>query len=132
MPHVSNRMLDHILAGVGLVVALPAIYFFTGSFLKYELNLLPNFDIFIPPPIVMVGGLLLAIVLNMFPLLWIQPMRGQKSPAMRLVTLKPWNTAIVGIAGVFLALLLGYVLVENLAEHHASVINFPSHRNSIA
>ncbi|GJL56589.1 MAG: hypothetical protein NPIRA02_37210 [Nitrospirales bacterium] len=59
MRQTSTHITDHILAGVGLLVVLPAIYFFTGSVLKYELKVLLDVDIFVPPPVMMVGSLFL-------------------------------------------------------------------------
>ena len=64
---LSNRGLDYAMAVLGFFVALPAIYFFIGSFLKYELNLFPNVEIIVPPPWVLIGGLLMAIILNLVP-----------------------------------------------------------------
>ena len=117
MKQLSDRSTDNILAIVGLLVALPAIYFFTGSFLKYEMNLLTSVDLFVPPPVVMLGGLLFAIILNLYPLVR-QRDRNTNSEftLSRVIKTKLWNIIIFFIGGLFLTLLLGYVVLENLAE----------------
>lgn len=117
MKQPSNRNTDNLLAMVGFLIALPGIYFFTGSFMKYELNLLASIDILVPPPAVMIGGLLFAIILNVYPLI-----RQRATIADRAVTsyqvfkARPWNTIILLLGGLYLTLLLGYVVMENLAE----------------
>ena len=63
-----NHNTDNLLAAIGLLAAVPAIYFFTGSFLKYEMSLLADVDIYVPSPAVMVGGLLIPIFLNLYPM----------------------------------------------------------------
>ena len=116
MRRLLSRKIDNILAVVGLLVALPGMYFFTGSFLKYEMNLLSRVEIFVPPPAVMIGGLLLAILLNLFSLLRLKSANVRGTLTTSLVKSKNWNAFIISIAVLFLTLLLGYVLVENLAE----------------
>ena len=112
-----GRKTDTFLAFVGFLVALPAMYFFTGSFLKYELNLFPNTVILVPPPIVMIGGLLLAILLNVYPI--IRHRAGEPNSALMWIpALKAvrWNASMVFLGALFLFLLVGYVLVENILE----------------
>ncbi len=116
MSHLLSRKIDNILAVVGLLVALPGIYFFTGSFLKYEMNLLSRVEIFVPPPAVMIGGFLLAILLNLFSLLRLKSMNARGTSTTSLVASKFWNVCIISIAVLFLTLILGYVFVENIAE----------------
>ena len=116
MSHLLSRKIDNILAVVGLLVALPGIYFFTGSFLKYEMSLLSRVEIFVPPPVVMIGGFLLAILLNVFSLFRLKSMNVRGKLTTSLVASKFWNACIIGIAFLFLTLILGYVLVENIAE----------------
>jgi hypothetical protein len=115
--------MDNIIAVVGLLVALPGIYFFTGSFLKYEMNLLSRVEIFIPPPEVMIGGLLLAILLNFFSCLCPRSANVRGTLTTRLVKPKIWNAFIISIAVVFLILLIGYILIENIAESTPMVID---------
>ena len=116
MSHLLSRKIDNILAVVGLLVALPGIYFFTGSFLKYEMNLLSRVEIFVPPPAVMIGGFLLAILLNFFSLFCLKSTNVRRALTTSLVASKFWNVCIISIAVLFLALILFYVLVENISE----------------
>ena len=112
----STGRVDATLAFVGLLLALPAIYFFTGSFLKYEMNLLSNIEIIVFSPSVLIGGLLVAIVLNLFSLFRLKSTTSLEFTAAVVIREKALNIAIAGIALLFLALLLGYVFLENLAE----------------
>ena len=117
MNHAPNSRWDNILAGVGLTVALPAIYFFTGSFLKYEMNLLTNFEIFVPPPAIMIGGLILAIGINLFPLFRFNSSNARGILFSNRIKSRPWNALIISISVLILILLFGYVLLENLTEN---------------
>ena len=113
-PHSQT---DIVLSVIGFLPALPTMYFFTGSFLKYELHLLPSADILVPPPIVMIGGLLLAILLNLYPL--IRQSAGKPDSVFwwsTALTAVRWNVMTVLLSTLFLSLLFGYVLVENYLE----------------
>lgn len=115
-PSLPHRP-DKTLALLGLVLSLPAVYFFTGSFLKYEMNLLPNAEILVPPPVVMIGGLLVAMILNLFSLFRTKVHEASLTKRLRSKLL---NVMVAGLALLFLILLLGYVLAENLTESHTS------------
>ncbi len=117
MSHLLSRKIDNILAVVGLLVALPGIYFFTGSFLKYEMNLLSRVEIFVPPPAIMIGGFLLAILLNFFSLLCLKSTNVRGTSTTSLVESKFWNACIIVIAALFLTQIIGYIHVENIAEN---------------
>ena len=108
------RKIDNIFAMVGLLVAIPALYFVSGNILKYELNMLPNVNILPLSPIVLIGGLLIAIMLNFYSVL-----HQRKSDAFsvyEIVKTRLWNVIVFAIGAMFLTLLLGYVVVENLLE----------------
>lgn len=105
---------DRALAALGLVAALPAIYFFTGSFLKYELGLLDGVEIFLFHPSVLIGGPLLSVVLNLFSLLFHFGERGKGGKEQNSHKAIWANLLSLSLAILFLLLLLGYVVVENL------------------
>ena len=130
MNQSSQRSIDDALAFLGLLLALPAIYFFTGSFLKYEMNLLANVEISIPPPRVMIGGLLVAIILNLFSLFRIKSTSAAGTTIARTLRSRALNAIIAGIALLFLSLLLGYVLLENLAESNVASMYVDSYRHT--
>ena len=81
------------------------------------MNLLTSVDLFVPPPVVIIGGLLFAIILNLYPL-FRQRDRNTNSEftLSRVIKTKLWNIIIFFIGGLFLTLLLGYVVLENLVE----------------
>ena len=56
MTRESLSNTHHVLAGLGLLSALPAFHFVTGSILKYELGLLPGVSIYPVPPVILLGG----------------------------------------------------------------------------
>ena len=114
---ILDRNADTLLAVFGFLVALPAMYFFTGSFLKYEMNLLGGVEIFVPPPTVMIGGLLVAITANFYPLFRQKFHKTDRAPIFcQIIQTRPWNVMMFLLGTLFLMLLLGYVLFENLAE----------------
>ena len=90
----STGRVDATLAFVGLLLALPAIYFFTGSFLKYEMNLLSNIEIIVFSPSVLIGGLLVAIVLNLFSLFRLKSTTSLEFTAAVVIREKTLNIAI--------------------------------------
>jgi len=114
MVQSSSYRVANLVAVAGLLVALPAIYFFTGSFLKYEISLLDNVDILVPPPVVVIGGLLFSIILNLYPIVSVK-VRGA-STVSQAIQSRPWNVIILTISILFLAALIGYVSLENLME----------------
>ena len=105
---------DNLLAAIGLLVAVPAIYFFTGSFLKYEMNLLTDVDIYVPSPVVMIGGLLISNSLNLYSIA-IKRSQGARTVSNSIKS-RPINAVVFFIGVIFLIALLGYVIMENLTE----------------
>ncbi len=95
-----NHNTDNMLAAIGLLVAVPAIYFFTGSFLKYEMNLLTDVDIYVPSPVVMIGGLLISILLNLYPI-FIKKSQGA-STVSNSIKSRPINAVVIFIGVIFL------------------------------
>ncbi len=101
---------NSLLGWLGLGVALPALYFVTGSILKYELHLLDTVEIYVFPPWVLIGGLTLALLLNGSTLI---PWNRQSDACTRSI----FNRVIALASGLCLLVLLLYVIVENLSEH---------------
>ena len=97
------RQIDYSLAVVGLLAALPALYFVSGNILKYELKMLPNVNIVPLPPIVLVGGLLIAIMLNYYSLL--HQRKSGTFTAYEIIKTRPWNVIVFVIGALLLTLL---------------------------
>lgn len=91
--------------------------------MKYQLHLFSTVDILVPPPAIMIGGLLFAMILNLYPLIHQLDSKSDISnTAYRVIKAKPWNVTIFFVGTLFLILLLGYVIVENYAEMGSLII----------
>jgi hypothetical protein len=120
---------DHKLAGAGLILLLSPLFFVAASLLKYELGIGFLFDpleallsdperlrVFnLVSPVVFLGGLLLALILNAYAVLRLNVGRedGAIVSTVRLET-KFWNIAVVAVGLLLLATLVGYIFVENI------------------
>ncbi len=116
---------------VGTIAALPAIYFVGASVLKYNLGFESAYDpiealtatadrqrVFnAVTPFVFIGGLATAWALNFSPLARLRTRftRGAVNGQFQ-VRARPANLFVAFVAGGTMALLLGYLLLENL--HH--------------
>jgi hypothetical protein len=123
---VNNRAL----ALAGLVLLLAPLYFISASLLKYGLGvglLFDPLDTFLSvserrhlfnmiSPVVFLGGLILALVLNARAILRVGFGRedGELVGTARL-RLKPWNMVVAATSCLLLVILLGYVFLENFA-----------------
>jgi hypothetical protein len=122
---------DYKLAGAGLILLLSPLFFVAASLLKYELGIGFLFDpleallsdperlrVFnLVSPVVFLGGLLLALILNAYAVLRLNVGRedGAIVSTVRLET-KFWNIAVVAVSLLLLATLVGYIFVENLVN----------------
>ena len=96
------------LAGAGLLMAAPALYFVTANVLKYELRVASGLDVAPIHPVILVGGLMLTGILNLRPVLQVATGRSVRG--------RVWNLVALGISALTLATLLAYVVVENLGH----------------
>ena len=103
------------LAGAGLLMAAPALYFVTANVLKYELGAAPGLEVAPIHPAILIGGLALAMTVNLWPILrvGIRRTEGELTVAVSVRT-RPWNLVIVALAAATLGALLAYAVVENL------------------
>lgn len=105
------------LAALGLLLAMPALYFVSANILKYELNALPGLRVLSIHPAVLLGGLVLAVVLNLWPVLHVGARRtGAVLTIMITLRARLWNLVSLGIAAVTLGTLLLYAVVENIGQ----------------
>ena len=108
---------NNLLAFLGLCCAVPAWYFVIGSVLKYELGLLGSVQIRAFHPVVLVGGLALSLLLNLWPFL--KPDSLVDSPGAGVIAWlksRKLNAALAAISGMCLLVLLVYIVTENLLE----------------
>jgi hypothetical protein len=119
------------LAVLGLVLAAPALSFVAIALLKYgfkvdqPFNLLESslsnpdrFSIFnLVSPFVFLGGLCIALVLNLFPQIQLQIRRdNQRVVATITAEAKVINLAMAILCCLLLAVLVGYAALENLSR----------------
>ncbi len=125
-------MQDRRLAVVGFVLLLAPLYFVSASLLKYGLGVGFLFDpleavlsvagrreVFnLISPVVFLGGLCLALALNVYAATWIDVSRedGTIVSTVRL-GLRLSNLAVAVVSILLLATLLGYAFLENFTYH---------------
>ena len=116
---------------MGFILTLAPFYFVAANVLKYELGVLflsspleylyadPQifhwFNIF--SPVLFLGGLFLAFLCNFLPIVRFN-FRRDANKFIGTITVKTHllNLAVIGLSGLLLAVLVGYVLVENIAH----------------
>jgi hypothetical protein len=116
---------------IGLGLSAPALFFAVASLLKSNFGVNQPFSLFesmiatperlclfnIISPVVFVGGLLVGVIVNLYPQIEMQFRRDQgRLVATITAEAKPINLAIVILGCLLLALLFGYVTVENLSH----------------
>jgi uncharacterized membrane protein YidH (DUF202 family) len=119
------------LALIGLVLSAPALFFVSVSLLKFgfgvdqPFNLLEGilsnpdqFHLFnVISPFIFVGGLLVAVLLNLYPQLEMQLRRDQRKLVATITAeASPINLVVVMLGCLLLLILFGYVALENLAN----------------
>jgi hypothetical protein len=124
-------MKDYKLAGIGLALLVAPLYFVCASLLKYGLGIGLLFDPLetflsvsqrredafnLVSPVVFLGGLGLALALNMYAVLRLNVSRenGTIVSTARL-RIKFLNIAVVAMSSLLLATLVGYAFLENFA-----------------
>lgn len=123
MSPTSSDPSPRTLALVGAVLLLPALLFVSASVLKFQLGAPFLYDTFegvirtIDSPVVIVGGLVAAALLNLWPTLRLS-LKREPEAVVGTVTVRPYwsNLAVVGTSVLFLGIILAYLVVENL--HH--------------
>lgn len=121
-------MRERRMAGIGLILLLTPLYFIAASLLKYELGIgflfdpLEAFlsvaqrrDVFnLVSPVVFLGGLGTALVLNVYAVLRLNITR-EDGTIVSTVRLEPrfWNVAVALSSAALLSTLVGYFFLEN-------------------
>jgi hypothetical protein len=113
---------------LGAGLSAPALVFVTTALLKYGLGFAQPFDLldklFASPdrlrilnlisPLVFLGGLLAALAINLYPQINLRIRRdNSRLVATVIAEAKPINLAVVVLCGLLLAILAGYVALEN-------------------
>ena len=106
------------LALLGFILVLPALLLVTGGLAQSVLgtthiNDLLNFKLPFFHPVVIIGGLMLAFVLNLLPLLRINFQDGLLTSTLTLRD-KYLNLGLIGGIGLLFTIIFLYLLAENL------------------
>jgi len=116
---------------IGLGLSAPALFFVAASLLKSNFGVSQPFNLFesmlatpdrlrlfnIISPFVFVGGLLVGVIVNLYPQIEMQLRRDDgRLVATITAEAKPINLAVVILGCLLLATLFGYVAVENLTH----------------
>ena len=127
MPGITHTRL----AIIGLSLTLAPLYFVAANVMKYEVGvpilsgpleylyadprIFHWFNIF--SPILFLGGLFLAILCNLLPIVRFN-VRREADRIVSTITFKSHllNLAVIGLSGLLLSILISYVLVENIAH----------------
>jgi len=113
-----DHQICHLLALVGAIAALPAVYFVIGNILTFELGLFPGIQIRAISPATLLGGCLIAALLNVWPVFRsVRADQGLRSWLAEVVQARKSNLVVLGIGTFFLLFLLAYAVVENLVQH---------------
>lgn len=122
---------DTALALIGFALSAPALFFVSASLLKYSLGVGQLFDLLdsilsnpdrlrtfnLISPFVFLGGLLMALVLNLYPQVGLQVRReGNRYVATVIAEAKPINLVIIALCSLLLVTLVGYIALENLSH----------------
>jgi hypothetical protein len=111
------------LAALGLLLTMPALYFVSANVLKYELNALPGLRVLPIHPAVLLGGLVLAGMMNLWPLLHVAARRIDDLLTIIItLRLRLWNLVSLGLAVATLGTLLIYAVVENIGPICAELL----------
>jgi len=118
-------------AAIGLGLSAPALFFVMASILKFNFGVDQPFRVFegllatperfhlfnMISPIVFVGGLLIGVIVNLYPQIEMQFRRDHgRLVATITAEAKPINLAVVILGCLLLATLFGYVALENLVH----------------
>ncbi len=117
------------LAVIGFALMLAPSLFVAGNILEYELGLVgvlaPLDALLADParkelfdlasPFVFLGGLLGAVVINLYPVMRLDLSRHEGTFVGTIsVRNRPWNLAVVAAGGLILLMMFAYLAVENL------------------
>lgn len=134
MGEVTTGFSYRKMAGLGFLLILPALLFVTAAVLKYGLGWGYLFDALgvfysdpsrrllfnLISPILFLGGLFLAFLLNAYPILNLDIRRKEgRVVGSFALQLRWWNLAILLVSFGLLAMLIGYALTENFLESFA-------------
>ncbi len=115
MIQIASEKNHRITAALGIAATLPLVIFVTANVLKYELGFLSEWQVPLIHPAILIGGVLVAIIVNAGSIFDIVVSRsGRKLNIEIEITANTWNLTALILACVFFAVMIMYLLVENV------------------
>ncbi len=113
---VNNKFhFYNIVAIIGVICLSPVLYFVSFNILKYKIGLFPNMEILTFHPAVLLGGGMIAILLNLWSIFDFRVLHQEDKIWLSFgFTNRPLNIIILGTATVLILVLVSYVALENI------------------
>jgi len=112
---ITSAKNHRITAALGIAATLPLVFFVTSNVLKYELGFLPEWQVPLIHPAILIGGVLVAIIVNAWSIFDIVvSSSGRKLNIAIEITADAWNLTALILACVFFAVMIMYLFVENV------------------
>ena len=111
----TSANMHRITAALGIAATLPLVFFLTANVLKYELGFLPEWQVPLIHPAILIGGVLVAIIVNAWSIFDVGVTRsGRKLNIAIGITANAWNLTALILACVFFAVMIIYLFFENV------------------
>ena len=115
MPRTAFANIHKITAVLGVAASLPLVFFVTSNILKYELGIWPGFQISSIHPVILIGGVLVALIMNSWSILAVKVSKsGIRVSINAARTARRWNLFAFILACFFLVIMVLYLFVENV------------------
>ena len=107
--------IHNLTALIGAIAAFPLVMFVAGNVLKYEAGLLPGLEMPELHPVLLIGGIIAAIVVNAWSLCDFSVSRDERRLRIAMeITGHRCNLVVIAIAIFVFALTMIYLVVENI------------------
>ena len=104
-----------ITALLGVAATLPLAVLVTSNMLKYELGVWPGLQIPSIHPVILIGGVLVALMMNTWSILDVKVSKtGRGVRVVAEITAHRWNLIALVFACVFFVMMVLYLFVENV------------------
>ncbi len=117
MVQPNTTSIHSLTAIAGVAAALPLVFFVTSNVLKYDLGFFSGWEIPNIHPAILLGGALLALILNAWSTFdFSMSRRGRTIRVTVEFVARRWNFAVLALAALFILAVLLYLIVENVAS----------------
>ena len=104
-----------VTAILGATAALALVFFVTSNLLKYELGALPEWEVPMIHPAILIGGVFVALIMNAWSIFDIAVSRsGRRLRMVVEITARRWNLITFTLASAFFIAIVLYLSIENV------------------